>query len=121
MMHSIINALHEMWLLGQVLDVFHTKYRLDTEFLSGQRGLTFKQQMIKNSTKFMEMTICFRIKMDFFTIIGDYIPLFELLDGGGWENGVLVKKFQERTIDWRIRFQQNGSFSFHLSSILGTL
>ena len=41
--------------------------------------------------------------MDFFTIIGDYIALLELLDGGGWENGVLVKNFQERTIDWRIR------------------
>ena len=42
--------------------------------------------------------------MDYFTIIGDYIPLLELLDGGGWVNGVEVEKFQERTIDFRIRF-----------------
>ena len=72
------------------MDTFHTSYKLDTEFEQGLRGLTFKKQMIPTSTKFKEMTICFRIKMDFFTIIGDYIPLFELLDGGGWENGVLV-------------------------------
>ena len=50
------------------------------------------------------MTICFRVRMDYFTIIGDYIPLLELLDGGGWVNGVEVEKFQERTIDFRIRF-----------------
>ena len=89
--------------LGQLLDVFHTKYNLDSKFLIGQRGLTFKQQMIKNSTKFKEMTICFRIKMDFFPIIGDHIPIVQLEDGGGYENGVLVKKFQERKIDFRIR------------------
>ena len=50
------------------------------------------------------MTICFRVRMDYFTVIGDYIPLLELLDGGGWLNGVEVEKFQERTIDFRIRF-----------------
>ena len=59
--------------------------------------------MIKNVTRFKEITICYRIQMDFFTIIGDYIPIMELLDGGGWVNGVEVKKYQERTIDFRIR------------------
>ena len=45
--------------------------------------------------------------MDFFTIIGDYIPIIDVLDGGGWVNGVEVEKFQERTFDYRIRSKNN--------------
>ena len=86
------------------MDVFHTFYNLETDFIVGQRGLTLKREMIQPQKKLKEMTICFRIKMDFFTIIGDYIPIIDLLDGGGWVNGVEVEKFQERTFDFRIRF-----------------
>ena len=78
-------------------------YNLDINFPVGQRGLTLRREMIQPPQRFKEMTICFRIKMDFFTIIGDYIPIIDLLDGGGWVNGVEVKKFQERTFDFRIR------------------
>ena len=86
-----------------MLDTFHTMYDLSTNFVTGKRGLTLKRQMIENSTKFQEMTVCFRIKMDFFTIIGDYIFLLKMLDGGGWINGVEVNRFQERTLDFRVR------------------
>ena len=54
------------------------------------------------------------MRLDYFTIIGDYIPLLELLDGGGWVNGVEVKKFQERTIDFRIRSPDNSLSHFSL-------
>ena len=94
---------------GQILDAFHTFYNLETDFIVGQRGLTLKREMIQPQKKFKEMTICFRIKMDFFTIIGDYIPIIDVLDGGGWVNGVEVEKFQERTFDFRIRCQNNSS------------
>ena len=83
---------------------FHTKYKIKDDFPEGQRGLTFKEEMIPTPTKYKEMTICFRVKMDYFTIIGDYISLVELLDGGGWSNGVEVKQFQERTISFQIRW-----------------
>ena len=88
---------------GELLQTFRTKYNLEEPFVDGQRGLTYKQEMIPTVTKYQEFTACFRLRMDFFTIIGDYIPLLELLDGGGWENGVEVTPFQERTIDFRIR------------------
>ena len=93
-------------LSGQILDTFHTFYNLETDFIIGQRGLTLKREMIQPEQKFKEMTICFRIKMDFFTIIGDYIPIIDVLDGGGWVNGVEVEKFQERTFDFRIRCEK---------------
>lgn len=93
----------KLTLSGQILDTFHTFYNLETDFIFGQRGLTLKREMIQPEQKFKEMTICFRIKMDFFTIIGDYISIIDVLDGGGWVNGVEVEKFQERTFDFRIR------------------
>ena len=96
-----------MKISGQILDAFHTFYNLETNFIVGQRGLTLKREMIQPQKKFKEMTICFRIKMDFFTVIGDYIPIIDVLDGGGWVNGVEVEKFQERTFDLRIRCQNN--------------
>ena len=49
--------------------------------------------MIQNATKFLEMTVCFRVKMDFFTIIGDYMFLLDMVDGGR----------TERVLDFRIR------------------
>lgn len=67
--------------------------------------------MIPTPTKYQEMTICFRVRMDYFTIIGDYIPLLELLDGGGWVNGVEVEKFKERTIDFRIRLPDSSLYA----------
>ena len=88
---------------GETLETFRTHYNLHEPFTLGQRGLTFKQEMIPNITKFEEFTICFRVNMDFFTIIGSYMPLLELLDGGGWEGGVEVKQFQERTISFKVR------------------
>ena len=78
---------------GLLLDTFHTLYNIVEPFPSAQRGLTFKRQMIENVTKFQEMTICFRVKMDYFTIIGDYIFLVDMIDGGR----------TERVLDFRIR------------------
>ena len=49
--------------------------------------------MIENVTKFREMTFCFRVKMDFFTIIGDYMFLVDMIDGGR----------TDRVLDFRIR------------------
>ena len=88
---------------GEILQTFRTHYNLETPFIDGQRGLTLKKEMIPNITKFQEITFCFRLNIDFFTIIGDYIPLLELLDGGGWDAGVEVEQFQERTVDLRVR------------------
>ena len=88
---------------GEILQTFRTHYNLENPFIDGQRGLTLKKEMIPNITKFQEITFCFRLNIDFFTIIGDYIPLLELLDGGGWDAGVEVEQFQERTVDLRVR------------------
>ena len=77
---------------GLLLDTFHTRYNIEESFPSAQRGLTFKRPMIENATKFREMTVCFRIKMDFFTIIGDYMFLVDMIDGGR----------TERVLDFRI-------------------
>ena len=49
--------------LGRELKSFRTKYKILGDFPAGQRGLTFRRQMIKTPTKYREMTICFRIKM----------------------------------------------------------
>lgn len=100
------------------MDTFHTSYKLDTEFEQGLRGLTFKKQMIPASTKFKEMTICFRIKMDFFTILGDYISILDLRDGGGWVDGVEVEQFKERTFDFRIRDPLTNRNLFRLTTFV---
>ena len=78
---------------GILLDTFHTLYNIEESFPSAQRGLTFKRPMIENVTKFQEITICFRVKIDYFTIIGDYIFLVDMIDGGR----------TERVLDFRIR------------------
>ena len=71
--------------------MFNTFYNLSSSFGEGQRGLTYKREML-SSTKLEECSICFRFRMDFFTLLGDFIQILEVLDG----------KMQEKTIDFRI-------------------
>ena len=89
---------------GRTLKAFRTNYSIQGYLPEGQLGLTLRREMIPTPTKYKEMTICLRIKMDYFTVTSNYIPILELLDGGGLKNGVEVEPFKARTIDFRIRF-----------------
>ena len=84
------------------MKTFVTKYKLDS-FTPGMHGLTYKTDQLKNSTKLKEITICFRVNIEYFVILGDYAMLLEMKDGRGWENGTKLKKDQERRLELRIR------------------
>ena len=71
------SASGDTFLLGQKLNTFVTKYQLDT-FSHGQHGLTFKTEQKKNATKFKELTMCFRVNIDYFVSLGDYGTLLEI-------------------------------------------
>ena len=62
------------------MKVFATHYNF-TEFVSDElefEGLTFKSDRQLPDKKFAEMTICFRINIDFFNVMGQYSSILEL-------------------------------------------
>ena len=74
------------YLLGKKLKTFGTKY--DENISShGKHGLTFKKTQVKESTKFQEVSICFRVNIDRFAQLGKYISLLEMIDNGGLQYG----------------------------------
>ena len=74
------------------MKVFVTKYNF-TGFVPDQNsynGLTLKRDLLGNPRRLEEMTLCFRVNLEYFLLMGQYSPLLDLLDGGGWEGGVKV-------------------------------
>ena len=62
------------------MKVFVTNYNF-TGFVSDElefEGLTFKSDRLLPDKKFAEMTICFRINIDFFNVMGQYSSILEL-------------------------------------------
>ena len=47
----------------------------------------FKEDQFQEKVKFKELTLCFRINLEYFQNLGTYSDILDLLDGGGWENG----------------------------------
>ena len=84
-----------------MLDVFHTNYTLNDEFKTKYRGLTYKRQMIDEQVNLEAVTICFRMQMDFFTSIGNYIEIIEMKDGYQTNNG---KDKGDRVVEFKIRW-----------------
>ena len=59
---------------GQSIEVFHTKYNMN---YSKPIGLTFKKRMIDDTSKVLNgISICFRINIDYWPMIGDDIKIF---------------------------------------------
>ena len=56
------------------MDVFHTNYNMN---FSIPFGLTFKKRMIDDTSKVLNgVSICFRINVDYWPVIGDNIQIF---------------------------------------------
>ena len=94
--------------LGDVLDTIHTGYDVTNDYFCNS-GFTFKKKMIENFTKYHDLSICFRIKMDFFPILIDYTSILELLAGGIGDgcNSKNTCNVTHRTMDLRIGYAMN--------------
>ena len=79
--------------LAYQIDIIHAMYQSDDKY-SNDDGITFKEQMIKSSSHYKEITICARINLDYFSAKDKYIEIFRLSDGHE----------EERVYDFRIRF-----------------
>ena len=94
-----------------MLDTYHSDYNQSDDDICNS-GLTFKKKMIENFKKFQEMSICFRINMDFSTKLNDYNPILELLASGISDTNVT-----ERTLGFWIGYvmkQQHHKFLKYL-------
>ena len=61
--------------------MFRTRYNLTSSFPRGQRGLTFRKDML-SPTKLEKVTVCFRFQLDYFTSIGSTSSrILEVMDG----------------------------------------
>ena len=75
------------------MKVFVTKYNF-TGFVPDQNsynGLTLRRDQIGNPRRLDQITLCFRVKLEYFLLMGQHSPLLDLLDGGGWEEGRKVQ------------------------------
>ena len=81
-----------------MLDTYHSDYNKSDDDICNS-GFTFKNKMIENFKKFQEMSICFRINMDFSTNLNDYTPILELL-----AHGIGNTNVTKRTLDFRIGY-----------------
>ena len=81
------------------LKAFHTKYKLtdDVEY-SLNRGLTFKRDMLPLNKKLEEISMCLRIQIDYFTMLGDYTVLLDIWNE--WEEDDVLN---ERNLYLRVR------------------
>lgn len=87
------------------MKVFVTKYNF-TGFVPDQNsynGLTLKRDQIGNPRRLEEMTLCFRVNLEYFLLMGQHSPLLDLLDGGGWEGGVNVEEDKLRLLEFYIK------------------
>ena len=63
---------------GQKLKAFHTHY--NKNFSNAYMGLTLKRGLNARSTNILKgITVCYRINIDYFPIIGDYINIIRLV------------------------------------------
>ena len=67
--------------------------------------------MIENFKKFQEMSICFRINMDFSTKLNDYNPILELLASRIGDTNVT-----KRTLDFRIGYVIKQQYHTNISN-----
>ena len=72
------------------MQTFKTKYNLSSPVKEGQRGLTYRDNLIK-SQKLGANSICFRFQLDFFTLMGDFMPIFEVQEGEDKSRRILYK------------------------------
>ena len=81
----LLVCLHIPWLCS--MKVFVTKYNF-TGFVPDQNsynGLTLRSDQIENPRRLEQMTLCFRVNLEYFLLMGQYSPLLDLL--GGWGGG----------------------------------
>ena len=65
------------------MKVFVTKYNF-TGFVPDQNsynGLTLRRNQIGNPRRLEQITLCFRVKLEYFLLMGQHSPLLDLLDG----------------------------------------
>ena len=79
--------------IGYQIDIIHTMYQHEDTYFNDD-GITFKEQMIQNSSQYKEITICARINLDYFSEKEKYIRIIKLSDGNE----------EERVFDFRLRF-----------------
>ena len=87
------------------MKVFVTKYNF-TGFVADQNsynGLTLKKDPIGNLRRLEQMTLCFRVNLEYFLLMGQYSPILDLLDGGGWEGGVKVEENRLRLLEFYLK------------------
>ena len=87
------------------IKVFVTKYNF-TGFVPDQNsynGLTLRRDPIGNPRRLEQITLCFRVKLEYFLLMGQHSPLLDLLDGGGWEEGVKVEENKLRLLEFYIK------------------
>ena len=87
------------------MKVFVTKYNF-TGFVADQNsynGLTLKKDPIGNPRRLEQMTLCFRVNLEYFLLMGQYSPILDLLDGGGWEGGVKVEENKLRLLEFYLK------------------
>ena len=63
----------------------------DSEPFNFLEGITYKNEMIKDHQNLKEISICMKIKLDYFPMIGDFVRIMRLSN----ENG--------KKIDFRLR------------------
>ena len=87
------------------MKVFVTKYNF-TGFVPDQNsynGLTLRRDQIVKPRRLEQITLCFRVNLEYFLLMGQYSPLLDLLDGGGWEEGRKVEENKLRLLEFYIK------------------
>ena len=88
-----------------LMTVFVTRYNF-TSFVPDQNsynGITLKRDLNEDPRRLESFTLCFRVNIEYFLLMGQHSPLLDLLDGGGWEGGVKVDEKKLRLLEFYIK------------------